>query len=149
MTFLGLDEIDAKIAEAERTQEAELDRRRGARPGRFYAGDGARLAAAGRALVWLRAEREKLLCAGEREAAGVHLCHAIGCTRKVAPRFLMCGRHWQFVPPELQRRVYATYRAGQEHRKDPSREYVAAARDAISAAADEQARLAQQRDEHP
>jgi hypothetical protein len=39
-----------------------------------------------------------------------HTCHARGCALSVPPELLMCHRHWQMVPREIQRRVRATYR---------------------------------------
>jgi hypothetical protein len=48
---------------------------------------------------------------------------------------LMCRRHWFLVPKALRDRVWATYRAGQERSKDPSREYLEAADAAIRAVA--------------
>jgi hypothetical protein len=64
-----------------------------------------------------------------------HRCHALGCTIEVPPRMLMCRRHWFLVPKALRDRVWATYRAGQERSKDPSREYLEAADAAIRAVA--------------
>lgn len=69
------------------------------------------------------------------DTVGPHLCHAKGCTVPVAPHFLMCPSHWRRVPRDLQARVYATYRPGQEVSKDPTREYVTAAQAAIAAVA--------------
>jgi hypothetical protein len=65
----------------------------------------------------------------------VHTCHAKGCEIAVAPKFLMCLRHWKMVPAELQRAVWAHYRPGQEISKDPTHEYQEAARAAIDAVA--------------
>ena len=67
--------------------------------------------------------------------AHMHLCHAVGCERAVPPRYLMCSAHWGMVPHHLQQRVWATYVRGQEVRKDPTPEYLAAARAAINAVA--------------
>lgn len=64
-----------------------------------------------------------------------HHCHAKDCTLETAPRLLMCPRHWGMVPKDLQRRVWATYRDGQEQDKKPSADYLAAARAAINAVA--------------
>lgn len=64
-----------------------------------------------------------------------HGCHARGCAAKVPPRLLMCGSHWRRVPKELQEAVWKTYRRGQETDKRPTREYLAAADDAIEAVA--------------
>lgn len=60
-----------------------------------------------------------------------HHCHAKGCSVPVPPHLLMCAEHWRLVPPSLQRRVYSTYRKGQERDKSPSPQYLQAARDAI------------------
>jgi diadenosine tetraphosphatase ApaH/serine/threonine PP2A family protein phosphatase len=69
-----------------------------------------------------------------------HLCHAEGCQVEVPPRLLMCRRHWRMVPPPLQDAVWANYRRGQERRKDPTPEYMAAARAAIEAVAEREGR---------
>lgn len=65
-----------------------------------------------------------------------HRCHATGCEALVDPRLLMCGRHWRLVPRVLQRRIWATYVAGQEIRKDPTDAYLEAMRAAIEAVAE-------------
>lgn len=62
-----------------------------------------------------------------------HRCHAEGCTQNVAPRLLMCYRHWCMVPKRLQDAVWANYRQGQEVDKRPSEAYLAAARAAVTA----------------
>lgn len=69
-----------------------------------------------------------------REGAGRegHICHAEGCTRPVAPRFLMCRYHWGRVPRDLQADVYRLYRPGQERDKRPSIEYLDAMQRAIN-----------------
>ncbi len=64
-----------------------------------------------------------------------HHCHAKGCPKVVPPKLLMCGRHWRMVPAELQRKVWATYRPGQEVDKRPTRAYLDAADEAIAAVA--------------
>lgn len=71
-----------------------------------------------------------------------HRCHAEGCEAAVAPKLLMCLRHWRMVPRALQRAVWAAYRPGQETDKSPSREYLAAARAAIAAVAAAETRSA-------
>lgn len=43
----------------------------------------------------------------------------------------MCGKHWRLLPREYKRRIWATYREGQEIRKDPSSEYLKAAQEAV------------------
>lgn len=62
-----------------------------------------------------------------------HLCHARGCKVAVEPSRLMCLAHWRMVPRELQQRVWATYVAGQERTKSPSRAWLDAAKAAIQA----------------
>jgi hypothetical protein len=53
----------------------------------------------------------------------------------VPPRLLMCLTHWRLVPRSKQIAVYKAYRPGQEVTKDPSEEYLAAAKAAIAAVA--------------
>lgn len=64
-----------------------------------------------------------------------HTCHAEGCDKVVPPRLLMCAPHWRRVPRVLQGAVWAAYVPGQESRKDPTGEYLEAARAAIEAVA--------------
>jgi hypothetical protein len=58
---------------------------------------------------------------------GRHNCHWPGCSKAIPPKLLMCPRHWKTLPP-IRSAVWNAYRPGQEIDKDPSREYVAAAR---------------------
>jgi len=60
-----------------------------------------------------------------------HKCHVPGCTKTVPPHYLMCLNHWRYVPVRLRRCVWRHYRKGQEYDKQPSFEYLAAARAAI------------------
>lgn len=60
-----------------------------------------------------------------------HYCHAEGCRAQVPPRMHMCRSHWFSLPKRLRDAVWATYRPGQENRKDPSPAYLAAAHAAI------------------
>ena len=60
-----------------------------------------------------------------------HHCHAFACNRVVAPKFLMCRHHWSMVKPDIQKRVWATYRRGQEIDKEPSEDYLLAQRAAV------------------
>lgn len=69
------------------------------------------------------------------ERVAHHTCHAKGCPVKVAPKYLMCPRHWRLVPADLKDAVWLEYEPGQEERMDPTFEYVVAARDAINAVA--------------
>lgn len=64
-----------------------------------------------------------------------HLCHARGCPRRVSPAMLMCRRHWWMVPKDIREAVWASYQPGQEIGKEPSGEYITAARAAIDAVA--------------
>lgn len=73
-----------------------------------------------------------------------HHCHAKGCGSHVPPKLLMCARHWRMVPKPLQALVWATYRPEQEVKKDPSREYLEAARQAIDAVAEKEGRAQEQ-----
>jgi len=68
--------------------------------------------------------------------AELHECHAIGCRVPVRPELLMCPKHWRMVPYSIRVRVCLTYRPGQATEKNPSREWIDAARKAIAAVAD-------------
>ncbi|MBD6620837.1 hypothetical protein FNW02_35080 [Komarekiella sp. 'clone 1'] len=63
----------------------------------------------------------------------IHKCHAFGCDEHIHPRFLMCAKHWAMVPKRSQTKVLKTYRKGQEIDKNPSNEYLFAAKEAIQA----------------
>lgn len=52
------------------------------------------------------------------------LCHWPDCNVKVVPKMLCCPTHWHRIPKELQAKVWANYREGQELDGLPSREYV-------------------------
>lgn len=60
-----------------------------------------------------------------------HRCHAAGCITPVPPRMFMCRPHWLSLPRIHRDAIWATYVPGQEDRKDPSPEYLEAARAAI------------------
>lgn len=62
----------------------------------------------------------------------VHRCHAKGCPVPCAPELLMCSRHWNMVPFDLQQQVWRTYRPGQCDDKQPSAEWHVAADKAIA-----------------
>ena len=64
-----------------------------------------------------------------------HHCHARGCDQAIAPRLLMCSRHWRMVPKALRDALWATYRVGQEVDKEPSQAYLDVALAAIDAVA--------------
>lgn len=80
-------------------------------------------------------KRAKCKLCGRVVAPAGHTCHAKGCSIEVPPAMLMCRTHWYMVPAPLRRRVWATYRKGQEIDKSPSAEYLKAADDAIEAVA--------------
>lgn len=63
----------------------------------------------------------------------MHLCHVSGCNVRVNPNKLMCSQHWQQVPLRLQYRVWQYYRPGQELDKQPTHDYIDAAKAAIAA----------------
>lgn len=52
---------------------------------------------------------------------------------------LMCAKHWRMVPVAVQRKVWATYRPGQEIDKNPTTEYLDAQRRAVQAVAEKEA----------
>lgn len=58
-----------------------------------------------------------------------HLCHWPGCQVEVPPARWGCLPHWRMLPRDLQRRIWATYRIGQEDDKRPSAAYLAVARE--------------------
>ncbi len=57
-----------------------------------------------------------------------HTCHAPGCAEPVPPRLFACRAHWLALPPPLRRAIWKTYIPGQEITKNPSPEYLVAAR---------------------
>jgi len=61
-----------------------------------------------------------------------HTCHATGCETEVPPKLFMCRRHWFALSKEHRDRILALCRPGQENDKDPSPEYLDAARAAIA-----------------
>lgn len=73
-----------------------------------------------------------------------HTCHARDCETAVPPEMLMCRKHWAMVPLETQRAVYRSYRKGQCVDKNPSRDWLRAAREAINAVALQEGKLTQE-----
>lgn len=57
-----------------------------------------------------------------------HTCHWPGCGTPVPPARWGCPRHWFRLPISIRRRIWATYRPGQEITKTPSPEYLEAAK---------------------
>ncbi len=69
----------------------------------------------------------------------LHTCHAIGCNRQVPAQAIMCRPHWFMVPKPLREEISLTYRPGHEIDKEPSAEYLDAARRAKQAVAEKEA----------
>ena len=69
-----------------------------------------------------------------------HRCRAKNCGLVIAPRLLMCRKHWFMVPPAVRRLVWKHYRLGREIDKlHITREYVRAVRLAVEAVAKSEA----------
>jgi hypothetical protein len=60
-----------------------------------------------------------------------HTCHWPGCPVEVPPAMFACRRHWFSLPKTIRCEIWRTYRKGQESDKNPSSEYIAAARAAL------------------
>lgn len=60
-----------------------------------------------------------------------HVCHATNCQLGVPEIKFMCRRHWFLLTKRLRDDIWDNYIPGQEIRKDPSPEYLTAARKAI------------------
>lgn len=58
-----------------------------------------------------------------------HRCHWPGCGASVPPALWGCRRHWYMLPKALRKKIWATFRPGQEVNGSPSRHYLAAARE--------------------
>lgn len=70
--------------------------------------------------------------------AHAHACAALQCKEIIPSKMLMCGRHWRLVPRDIQSRVWAAYREGQEKCGPISDVYWVAMQNAISAVADKE-----------
>lgn len=57
-----------------------------------------------------------------------HLCHWPGCREVVSPRYFACRPHWASLPWLIKLRILRSYRPGQEIDKNPSPDYIAAAK---------------------
>jgi hypothetical protein len=57
-----------------------------------------------------------------------HTCHWPNCTVEVPPAKWGCDKHWFRLPYKLRAELSKHYRRGQEVSKDPSPEYVEAAK---------------------
>lgn len=58
-----------------------------------------------------------------------HLCHWPGCTEQVPPAMWGCKPHWYQLPVGLRRKIWRSYRPGQEQDLHPSTAYLEAARE--------------------
>lgn len=56
-----------------------------------------------------------------------HICHWPGCNKQVPPAMWGCKYHWFKLPANLRRKIWATYRAGQEEDLRVSQAYIKAA----------------------
>jgi CDP-diacylglycerol pyrophosphatase len=59
-----------------------------------------------------------------------HHCHWPNCPKQCPPAMWGCYYHWMKLPKSLRDKIWAAYRIGQEKTMTPSREYLAAAREA-------------------
>jgi hypothetical protein len=57
-----------------------------------------------------------------------HACHWPGCGKSVKPAVWGCRFHWFKLPKTIRDAIWRAYRPGQEIRKDPSSEYIKAAK---------------------
>lgn len=57
-----------------------------------------------------------------------HTCHWPNCGTPVPPKMWGCSKHWFRLPAKLRAEIWRTYRPGQEIDKNPSAEYLAAAK---------------------
>lgn len=71
-----------------------------------------------------------------------HLCHWPGCKTPVPPRLWGCRPHWSALPQAIKTEIWRTYRPGQEDHKDPSPDYLVAARQAEAFARGHDTRVA-------
>lgn len=53
-----------------------------------------------------------------------HKCHFPTCNTEVPPKLWGCKKHWFKLPKRLRNRIWATYKAGQEITKTPSKAYL-------------------------
>lgn len=62
-----------------------------------------------------------------------HVCQARKCAAIIPRKLLMCLRHWNLVPHEMQQQIYFHYRPGQEEDLKLSPGYRQAYQDAVEA----------------
>ena len=58
-----------------------------------------------------------------------HQCHWPGCCKQVPPAMWGCSKHWFMLPADLRRRIWNSYRIGQEVDMRPSEAYLKVARE--------------------
>lgn len=63
----------------------------------------------------------------------MHTCLAIGCTRKVLDKYIMCMGDWSKVPPKIQDEVYAAWRKVKAGQPGAAAEHRAAIKKAVQA----------------
>lgn len=56
-----------------------------------------------------------------------HECHWPGCGKQVPPAMWGCKLHWFKLPADMRRRIWQTYKPGQEITLTPSAEYLVVA----------------------
>lgn len=59
---------------------------------------------------------------------GRHHCHWPGCEQRVPPAMWGCRKHWYMLPLPLRTAIWRTFKPGQEEAKNPSRDYLDAAK---------------------
>lgn len=74
-----------------------------------------------------------------------HTCHAQSCSAEIVPELLMCLHHWRLVPKKMQQRILAAYREGQCDDKQPSAEWLEAAKEAIDAVFEKETKMENER----
>jgi hypothetical protein len=57
-----------------------------------------------------------------------HTCHWPDCETLVPPAMWGCNKHWFTLPREMRVKIWQTYRPGQEIAKNPSADYLDAAK---------------------
>ena len=72
--------------------------------------------------------RRKVRYVADAPDSGGHDCHWPGCTKQVKPALWGCPQHWFTLPPSIRSAIWSAYRPGQEIYKNPSEQYLRAAR---------------------
>lgn len=61
---------------------------------------------------------------GRHQLPHAHKCHWPACNEEVPPKLWGCKKHWFKLPKKLRKRIWATYKPGQEITKTPSNNYM-------------------------